>query len=534
MSLSSLVDNLSEINNKDRKKCMERNKIRSECEFVGIKDNRLKYECKKCDDISAKSVNELIEKFPDTYQFCNKDLNKFALLFRKGVYPYEYIDSWERFNETSLPDKESFYSNLNLESITDEGYVHAQKVWKVFKIKNLGEYHDLYVQSDTLLLVDVYENFRERCIDTYEIDPAHFLSAPGLAWQACLKKIKVKLELLTGNDMLMMFEKGTRGGMCHAIYRHAKANNKYMKNYDKNIESPYLVYLDANNLYGWAMSQKLPVGNFKWIEKDDLLKFDEKFIKNYDENSDKGYIFHVDVEYLKNLHKLHSDLPFLPERMKINKCSKLTCTVQNKKDHVIHIRTLKQALNNELILKKVHRVIQFNQEAWLKPYIDMNTKLRKEAQNDFEKDFFKLMNNSVFGKTMENIRNHRDIKIVTTNKQRNRLASEPNYHITKYIAKDLLIMEMKKVEVKMNKSIYLAQAILDISKILMYEFWYDYIKPKSGDKAKFCYTDTDSFAINIFTETFLKILAMMLKDGLIHLTMMKMIKDHFQLVKIKK
>ena len=164
----------------------------------------------------------------------------------------------------------------------------------------------------------------------------------------------------------------------------------------------------------------------------------------------------------------------------------------------------------------------------------MNTKLRKEAQNDFEKDFFKLMNNSVFGKTMENVRNHRDIKIVTTNKQRNRLASKPNYHITKYIGKDLLIMEMKKVEVKMNKSIYLAQAILDISKILMYEFWYDYIKPKYGDKAKFCYTDTDSFVINIFTETFLKILAMMLKDGLIHLTMMKMIKDHFQLVKIKK
>ena len=220
--------------------------------------------------------------------------------------------------------------------------------------------------------------------------------------------------------------------------------------------------------------------------------------------------------------------------MKINKCSKLTCTMQNKENYVIHIRALKQALNNGLILKKVHRITQFNQEAWLKPYIDMNTELRKEAKNDFEKDFFKLMNNSVFGKTMENVRNHRDIKIVTTNKQRNRLASQPNYHITKYIAKDLLIMEMKKVEVKMNKSIYLAQAILDISKILMYEFWYDYIKPKYGDKAKFCYTDTDSFVINIFTETFLKILAMMLKDGLIHLTMMKMIKDHFQLVKKKK
>ena len=145
--------------------------------------------------------------------------------------------------------------------------------------------------------------------------------------------------------------------------------------------------------------------------------------------------------------------------------------MQNKENYVIHIRALKQALNNGLILKKVHSVIKFNQEAWLKPYTDKNTKLRKEAKNGFQKYLFKLMNNSVFGKTMENVRNYRDIKIVTTNKQRNKFASEPNYHLTKRISKDLLIMEMKKVEVKMNKPVYLGQAILDISKIRMYEFW---------------------------------------------------------------
>ena len=226
-----------------------------------------------------------------------------------------------------------------------------------------------------------------------------------------------------------------------------------------------------NNLYGWEMPQKLPVDGFKWIEEDNLSKFNERFIKNCNENGDKGYILEVDVEYPKNLHKLHSYLPFLPERMEINKCSKLTCTMKNKENYVIHIRALKQALNNGLLLKKVHRVIKFNQEAWLKSYISKNTELRKEAKNDFEKDFFKLMNNSVFGKTMENVRNHRDIKIVTTNKQRNKFASEPNYHLTKRISKDLLIMEMKKVEVKMNKPVYLGQAILDISKIRMYEFW---------------------------------------------------------------
>ena len=255
------------------------------------------------------------------------------------------------------------------------------------------------------------------------------------------------------------------------------------------------------------MCKKLPVRNFEWIEKNDTSKFNEKFIKNYDENCDKGYILEVDVEYPKNLHTLHSDLPFFPERMKINKCIKLAYTVQDKENYAIHISALKQALNHGLVLKKVHRKIQLDQEAWLKPYIEMNTRLRTEAKNEFEKDFFKLMNNSDFGKKMENVRNHRDIKIVTTNERRSKLASEPNYHSTKYISKDLLIMEMKKTEVKMNKPIYLGQAILDISKTLMYEFWYDYLKPKYGDKVKLCYMDTDSFVIYVKTEDFYKDIA---------------------------
>ena len=212
--------------------------------------------------ISQIELIELIEKFPNVYQFCNRDPNKFSLLLRKGVYPYEYMDSCEKFNKTELPDKESFYSELNKEGITDEDYAHAQKVWNTFGIKNVGEYHDLYAQSDILLLADVFENFRDKCIEAYELDPAHFPSAPGLAWQGCLKETEVKLKLLTDNDMLMMFEEGTRGGMCHAIYRYAKANNKYMKNYDKNIESSFLEFVDTNNLYGWAMCKKTACTQF--------------------------------------------------------------------------------------------------------------------------------------------------------------------------------------------------------------------------------------------------------------------------------
>ena len=179
-----------------------------------------------------------------------------------------------------IPPKEAFYSELNLEDITDKNYPHAKKVWKVFEIKNRGEYHDLYVQCDTLLLAEVFENFRDKCIEIYGLDPAYFVSAPGLAWQACLKKVGVNLELLTDIDMLLMVEKGIRSTICQAIQRYAKANNKYMTNYDKSIESSFLMFLDAINFYGWALSQKLPVDGFKWIT--DLFQFNESFIKNCD------------------------------------------------------------------------------------------------------------------------------------------------------------------------------------------------------------------------------------------------------------
>ena len=249
------------------------------------------------------------------------------------------------------------------------------------------------------------------------------------------------------------------------------------------------------------MSKNLPVDGFKWV--DDLSLFTEDFIKNYDE---EGYLLVVNIEYPKTLCMLNCDLPFLLEKMKINKCPKLVCNVTDKENYSIHIVALKQALNHGLKLIRVHSVIGFRQEAWLKPYIDLNTELRKTAKNEFEKDFYKLKINTIYGKTVQNDRKHRDIKLVTTEAKRNKLASERNYHSTKCISKHLLVMEMKKTKVKINKPIYLAQAVLDLSKTLMLEFWYDYLKPMYGDKIRLCHTDTDSFIMHIKTDDFYKVI----------------------------
>ena len=497
-SLSKLVDNLTENIHND--KCV---KCNSNLCFVNAMNETLTFECVDCKKEYKKDLNKkLIERFSNVYEFCGYDMNKFMILLRKGVYSYEYMDEWDKFNEKELPNKGSFYSNLTMEDISDTDYAHANNVFKKFDIKNLGEYHDLYVRSDTLLLADVFENFRNACMKNYELDPAHFVSLPGLAWQACLKKTNVELELITDYDKLLMIEDGIRGGICHAIQRYAKANNKYMNDYNKNKESSYIQYLDAHNLYGMAMSEKLPIKGFKWMV--DISGIDENFVKSYNKNSGKGYVLKVDVDYPCELQNLHCDLPFLPERIVVNNTKKLICKLQDKKDYVVHINVLKQALDHGLKLIKVHQVIEFDQDAWLKEYINFNTELRKKATNDFEKDFFKLMNNAVFGKTMENVRKHRDIKLVKTDKKRNKLVSEPNYHTMKLIDNNLAIIEMKKFKVKMNKPIYLGLSILDISKITMYEFWFDFIKSKYGSRAKLCYMDTDSFIINIKTEDFYK------------------------------
>ena len=275
-SLSKLVDNLTEGIHND--KC---NKCESNLCFVNAMNETLTFECVDCEKEYKKDINnKLKERFSNVYEFCGYDMNKFITLLRKGVYPYEYMDEWNKFDEKELPVKESFYSNLTMEDISDTDYKHANNVFKKFNLNNLGDYHDLYVRSDTLLLADIFENFIHACLNNYGLDPAHFVSLPGLAWQACLKKTNVELELINDCDMLLMIEDGIRGGICHAIKCYAKANNYYMKDYDENKDSSYIQYLDTNNLYGMAMCEKLPIKGFKWM--DDISIINEEFVKSYD------------------------------------------------------------------------------------------------------------------------------------------------------------------------------------------------------------------------------------------------------------
>ena len=441
-----------------------------------------------------KLVNNLPEEaFTNLKKYYTGD--KFSLVKRKGVYPYEYMNSLERFKENKLPPKESFYSTLTGEGISDEDYQHAQKVCEAFEIKSMKGYLELYNKTDVLLLADVFENFRNICLENYKLDPAHYFTAPGLAWDACLKMTKVESELLTDIDMLLMVEKGIRGGVSMVSTRYSKANNKYMGNkFNPSEPSKYIQYLDANSLYGAAMSMKLPTHGFKWMNDKELLVWRKI-----------PCILEVDLEYSNELHDLHNDYPLAPERIMCeNKVEKLIPNLRNKEKYVIHYKNLKQYLSLGLKLTRIHGGIKFEESELLKPYIDMNTKLRTKANNNFEKDFYKLMNNSLFGKTMENIRNRVDIKLVNDRVKAKKLTAKPNFKHLNIFCEELIAIHMKKTSLTMNKPIYLGMCILDLSKTIMYEFHYNYIKPKYGDNTKLIFTDTDSLMYEIKTEDFYK------------------------------
>ena len=472
-----------------------------------IKDKDFKIVFKDSLKFLAASIDVLVSNTPkDNFKIIDNHYppEQAKLLKQKGFFPYEYMDSVEKFKEDKPPPRKAFYSKLTGSGITENNYKHVCNVWNSFNMETMKDYLELYNDSDALLLADVFENFRDICLKIYGLDPVHYYTAPGLAWDACLKMTGVELELLNDPDMLLLFEKGIRGGISIISNRYGEANNKYMKCFNKNKLLKFLMYLDANNLYGCAMSEKLPTHGFKKLTNREMEKLFNNQIEQVWEKI--PCILEVDLEYPKELHDLHNDYPLCPERVKCDKgVEKLIPNLRDKTKYVIHYKNLMQCLKLGMKLKKIHQGIKFVESAWLKPYIDKNTNLRTQAKNNFEKDFFKLMNNSVFGKTMENIRNRVDVKLVTSKKQLRKLAAMPNFNgPPKIFSENLVSVHMKKTSLTMNKPVYLGMCILDLSKTIMYDFHYNYIKPKYGEKAKLLMTDTDSLFYEIQTEDFYK------------------------------
>ena len=435
------------------------------------------------------------------------------LIRQKGFYPYEYMDTEDKLNDMKLPPREAFYSKLSGKGISKADYKHALNVWDTFKMKTFKEYHELYNETDVLLLADVFETFRDLSLKIYGLDPAYYFTAPGLAWDALLKITEIELELLSDPDMLLFIERGIRGGISMISNRYGRANNKYMRGgFNKNKLLKYLMYLDANNLYGFAMSMKLPTHGFKWLTSGEM----EKLYENQELNTwnKTPCILMVDLEYPKPLHDKHNDYPLCPERVMCkNGVEKLIPNLRDKKKYVAHYKNIMQYLKLGMILTRIYSGIKFVESEWMKPYINMNTELRTNAKNSFEKDFYKLMNNAVFGKSMENIRNRVNVKLVNSEEKARKLIAKPNFKgPPKIFSENLISIHMKKTSLLMNKPIYLGMCILDLSKTIMYDFHYNYIKQKYGNKAKLLFTDTDSLMYEIETEDFYKDISKDVKD----------------------
>ncbi len=462
------------------------------------------------------SLDKLVKNLPkESLRHARRYLGDNDLLFRKGIFPYEWFDSFEKFAATDLPPKDSFYSEMNEEGITDDEYERARAVWTAFDCRTFQNYHDLYLKTDVVLLADVFENFRDLSMRTYGLDPAHYLTTPSLTWDACLKHTNVFLELITDPEMYLFFESGMRGGISVISNRYARANNPYLKleDYDSDQPHSYISYLDANNLYGWAMSQYLPVDAFRFLSEEEINEIDFAEVRD---DSDTGYVIECDLEYPSDLHRLHNDYPLAPEHATVTEdmlspfcksmntnhafTEKLMGTLQTKTKYKIHYRNLKLYLSLGIKLLRVHRVVAFRQQPWLKSYIELNTKLRQSTKNDFEKDFFKLMNNACFGKSMENVRKRKKVDLVCDAAKLKKLLAKPQLQQFIIVNEDLVVVDRDRKAVFLNKPIYTGFTVLDVSKLLIFDFHYNVMIKRYGSNARLLFSDTDSLCYHVFTD----------------------------------
>ena len=492
-------------------------------------DNKIPFSClpRNSNKFISLQIGSFI--FKDSYLFLNKSLDyltktindndrislkqefseNYQLLTKKGIYPYDYFDNTKKYNEQKLPDKEEFFNKINNKNISDEDYEHAKNVFEKFNCNNLLDYSILYLKTDICHLSDIFQKFSDFAYETYELDPRHSFTLPGFSWQSMLKMTKIELELISDPDMYLFLMDTIRGGISVCNNKHVISDNKYINKDSKN--NKYLLYLDANNLYGVSMIQSLPYKNFKWSDNLTL---------------DKTGIYEVDIEIPKELHDKFKDYPLLLEIKNISennlskyqtylnnklnikyteKDKKLILDLLHKKNYKIYYKNLMYYMKLGVKITKIHKILTFDEKPFLKDYIDLNTNLRKQAKNDLEKDLFKLMNNAIFGKSMENVLNRSNIKLIDNDPEKLlKIIRQPNFQHAYQISDKLCLVESKPIKTVFNKPIYLGACILETSKLHMYQFWYDHLKNKYNNKVELVYTDTDSLIIQVKTDDIYK------------------------------
>ncbi|XP_053210240.1 uncharacterized protein LOC128394030 [Panonychus citri] len=467
-------------------------------------------------DVLAQDLGEAFKNSFLLQVFKDEDIN---FVSAKASLPYDYLDSFDRFNEIELPPYECFYNKLKRENIEKNVYQNMVNLWNHFHVKNMGEFQDIYQKIDVILLAAVFENFRSISIEQFKLDPPHFYSAPGLSWAAALKSTKVKIDLLTDIDMIMLFERGIRGGISSASKRYEKANIPDTSDFISNEKPKFITYLDVNNLYGYALQQALPMSDFKFV---DNVEFDSVYqlcINEKNPNSDIGYVFEVDLDYPSHLHDLHKDYPLAPDRVTIDqhhlsklqlsiletterprtKCEKLIATFFKREKYVIHQRNLQFYVKHGLIVTKIHRIVSFKQSCWLKDYIMLCTRKRMVSKSNFEKNFWKLLVNAIYGKSIEDVRKHSEIKLETSLDGAMKQMQKPLVERFFILDEHKALFKMRRKSVLLNKPIFAGFTVLEISKLHMYQLHYEIFKVYYGDNIELLYTDTDSFIYSIKT-----------------------------------
>ena len=470
------------------------------------------------DTLVQSMKTEGISSFKHVSSLFPNDEKKTQHLICKHAYPYNFPKSYSDYHKHGFPSKEDFNNELKPD-ITDEQYNFTKYIFKLFQCKTFFDFHILYLKSDICLLADVFENYRNICLNgKYKLDPTYYISSPQLGFDSMLRLTGVQLDFLDSLEKVEFIERGIRGGISVISRRYARANNEFT-NYDPSKPKTYIIYLDCNGLYSEAMKSRLPARNFRFLSKKEIENFD---VMSKLEEDKYGFILEVDIDYPKSIHDITADYPLAPEKISItdnelsskslefkkklnlknmNSVQKLIPNVNDKKKYIVHYLNLIYYIKQGMVLKKIHRILEFEQEAWLKSFVEYNTHKRNESNSNFQKMYYKLLTNSVYGKLLENKRKRQNIHLSMSEKHFDKLVAKPNFIGVRIFNNHLAAITLQKTKVLMDKAIYAGFTVLEISKLIMQKFYrhitQELYKP---NQVNLLLTDTDSFIFEIQTE----------------------------------